>query len=268
MTRSLHDVQVALNAAGFNAGTPDGQPGPKTEAALKAFQAARGLLVDGKYGPSTEAALFPPSGVSRYLIRSEFEQWAPNAVAGTFEALENAIDVYPVLGERAVLDDWLGQMWVESKGYSTLVENLNYSVEGLRETFGRHRISDAECELYGRKPGRPADQKAIANIVYGGEYGRLNLGNILPGDGWDHRGSGVKQITGRRNTEASGFTADELRTDIKKSCLAAAKFFVSHGCVPLARRGDVVGVTKKVNGGTNGLVERTTKTASARAVIR
>lgn len=272
MTKPLYDVQVALNAAGFNAGVPDGKMGRNTKAALKAFQASRGLVADGLYGPRTEAALFPAACASGHLNRTEFAKWAPNALPGTFEALEAAIAAYPVLAERAVLDDWLGQMWVESAvpgkgGYATLVENLNYSVEGLRETFGRHRISDAECQAYGRAPGRPANQKAIANIVYGGEYGRKNLGNIYPNDGWDFRGSGFKQITGRANTEASGFTAEELRSDVKKAALAAAKFFIDHGCVPLARRGDVVGVTKKVNGGTNGLTERTSKTASARAVI-
>lgn len=265
MTRSLRDVQIALTAAGFNAGPVDGKNGPKTKAAVKAFQASRGLVADGIYGPRTEAALF--AARSGRLNRTEFEKWAPNAVPGTFEALEGAIAAYTDLADSAVLDDWLGQMWVESKGFSVLVENMNYSVDGLLKTFGRHRISVAEAQRHGRAPGRPADQKAIANIIYGGEWGRKNLGNIHPNDGWDFRGSGVKQITGRANTEASGFTAEELRTDIRKSCLAAAKFFVSRGCVPLARRGDVVGVTKKVNGGTNGLTERTIKTASARAVI-
>ena len=261
----IRDVQSALTARGFVPGKIDGRVGPKTTEAVKAFQRSRGLVADGVLGPKTLAAL----GINRtgFLDRIAFDTWAPDAVPGTFDALETAIRKYPVLAEGRVLDDWLGQMWVESAGFSTLVENLNYDVVGLRKTFGQHRISDAECARYGRRPGHPANQEAIANIVYGGEWGRQNLGNTQPGDGWKFRGSGVKQITGRANTEASGFTPEELREDIVKSVEASAEFFIDHGCVPLARLGDITGVTKKVNGGTNGLALRTQKTATASKVI-
>jgi putative chitinase len=269
MNRTTLDLQKALSALGYDPGPSDGKLGPKTRAATRAFQRDNRLTDDGIAGPKTWAAIEVAafrSGTG-YLNPAEFAKWAPDALPQTLEALEAAIRAYPALADPKVLDDWLGQMWVESKGFSTMVENLNYSVAGLRATFGRHRISDAECEAYGRKPGRPANQPAIANIVYGGEWGRKNLGNTEPTDGWDFRGSGFKQITGRANTEASGFTAVELRTDVFKAALAAAQFFVSHGCVPFAQRGDITGVTKKVNGGTNGLAERAAKTASAQKVI-
>lgn len=266
------DLQRRLKEIGFDDGAPgfvDGIMGVRTRAAVTRFQISRGLLADGIVGPKTAAALraFEDGADAPILNRAEFALWAPDAVPNTVDALEAAIRAYPQLRERAVLDDWLGQMWVESQGFSTLVENLNYSVDGLLNTFGRHRISVAQAQKYGRAPGQRADQEAIANIVYGGEWGRKNLGNTQPGDGWLFRGSGVKQITGRANTEASGFTPQELREDIFKSCRAAADFFVSHGCVEPARRGDISGVTKKVNGGTNGLTERSKKTASARKVI-
>jgi putative chitinase len=259
-------LQRALVAAGYAPGPIDGQIGPRTKEALRSFQRDRGLTVDGIAGPQTMAAL--GLGRESKIDAAAFARFAPNALPGTVEAIETALRKYPVLAEAAVLEDWLGQMWVESKGFSTLTESLNYSVEGLRATFGRHRISDAQCEAYGRKPGRPADQQAIANIVYGGEWGRKNLGNIHPNDGWEMRGSGVKQITGRANIEASGFTAEELRTDIVKSVDAAARFFIEHNCVEPARIGDITGVTKRVNGGTNGLADRVRMTGEARKVIR
>ena len=78
-------------------------------------------------------------------------------------------------------------------------ENMNYSIRGLRGTFGRHRITDAQCRKYGRAKGRPADQQAIANIVYGGEYGRENLGNTKWGHGWLYRGGGMCHNTGLAN---------------------------------------------------------------------
>ena len=264
-------IQKALNDAGYDAGPADGVMGKKTRAAITRFQVDQKLVADGIMGPKTLAALTGlrarTDSSAPILNRAAFAAWAPDAVPNTVDALEAAIRAYPVLLDPAVLDDWLGQMWVESAGFSVLVENLNYSVEALISKFGRHRISIAEAQRYGRAPGRPADQKAIANIIYGGEWGRVNLGNIGPNDGWENRGSGVKQITGLANIRESGFTAKELREDIYKSCLAAAKFFINHGCVPFAQRGDVVGVTKKVNGGTNGLVDRAAKTASARNVI-
>lgn len=80
-------------------------------------------------------------------------------------------------------------------------ESMNYSVQGLLNTFGRHRISAADAQKLGRTSTRPADQRAIANKVYGGEWGRVNLGNIQPKDGWDFRGGGQIHTTGRTNYE-------------------------------------------------------------------
>lgn len=196
---------------------------------------------------------------------AKFHAWAPAALPGTLDAIERAAHTHGFTG--TVLAHWLGQMHVESQGFSTLVESLNYSVAGLRATFGPHRISDADCERYGRKPGQPADQEAIANIVYGGDWGRKNLGNTEPGDGWRNRGSGLIQQTGRANIEATGYTPDELRTDIDKAADAAADFFVSHGCIAPAKNDDVRGVTLKVNGGLNSLPWRIARTQEAKGLL-
>lgn len=205
---------------------------------------------------------------------NRFRTFAPRATPGTREALESAALKKGFSG--LVLAHWLGQMFVESKGFTTREESLNYSVEGLLSRFGRHRISQADAEKFGRIDKvvagkktvvRPAHQNAIANIVYGGEWGRKNLGNTQPGDGWKFRGSGDKQITGRENIEKSGYTPEQLRTDPVASATASADFFVSHGCVAPAQRDDVRAVTLKVNGGTNGLADRIAATASAKTVL-
>jgi putative chitinase len=97
-------------------------------------------------------------------------------------------------------------------------ESLNYSVDGLLKTFGRHRISEADARRYGRSGNRPADQRAIANIVYGGEWGAKNLGNTQPGDGWRFRGGGLPQTTGRRNFAKFGIDperSEDLRTSVR-----------------------------------------------------
>ena len=82
-------------------------------------------------------------------------------------------------------------------------ESMNYSVSGLLNTFSRKRISKADAEKLGRKTGEktvPLDrQQKIANILYGGEFGKTNLGNTEPNDGWNFRGGGLVQLTGRDN---------------------------------------------------------------------
>jgi putative chitinase len=196
-----------------------------------------------------------------------FRTFAPKATAGTREALEAAASAHGFSG--LVLAHWLGQMFVESAGFTTREENLNYSVDGLLKMFGRHRISEADARKFGRAPGRPAHQNAIANIIYGGEWGRNNLGNTEPGDGWRFRGGGEKQITGRANYREAGHEhdPDTLRTDPIASAKASANFFVKHGCIAPALRDDVKGVTLKVNGGVNGLDARIAATAAAKKVL-
>lgn len=89
-----------------------------------------------------------------------------------------------------------------------ITENLNYSVQGLLKTFGRHRISAADAQRYGRAGGRPANQQAIANTIYGGAWGRKHLGNTEPGDGWKYRGMGLVQNTGRTNAIKFGIESN------------------------------------------------------------
>lgn len=91
-------------------------------------------------------------------------------------------------------------------------ESLNYSVDALLTKFGRHRISEADARRYGRSGSRAANQQMIANLIYGGEWGRANLGNTTYGDGWRYRGGGLAQITGRANFTKFGMAADPARS--------------------------------------------------------
>lgn len=199
---------------------------------------------------------------------AKFAAFAPKAIPGTLQALEAAAAKHG-LTEPLVLAHWLGQMHVESAGFTRMAENLNYSNTGLIATFGLKRISQADADKFGRTAAHPANQNAIANIVYGGAFGLKNLGNTEPGDGWRYRGGGFKQITGRANYREAGHEndPDTLRTDVQCSANAAANFFVKHGCLAPARADDVKGVTLKVNGGINGLSERIAQTAAAKKVV-
>lgn len=105
----------------------------------------------------------------------------------------------------------LASAWHEAK-LTPVRESLNYTPDRLLAVFGTKRISRADANRLGRTASKPADQKAIANLVYGGEWGRKNLGNI-PGanDGWDFRGGGLDQLTGRANYTKVGIEKNPER---------------------------------------------------------
>lgn len=107
---------------------------------------------------------------------------------------------YGVIHQNDIAD-CLAQISVETGGFKRLSENMNYSVSALLKMFGRHRISTADAKRFGRAKKQKANQPAIANKLYGGAWGKKNLGNIKPGDGWEFRGSGPGQATGRANFE-------------------------------------------------------------------
>lgn len=102
------------------------------------------------------------------------------------------------------VSEFLGTVYYESEYLQTLEENLNYSCDALLKKFSRKRISYEEAMKYGRSPGKPAYKEAIANCIYGGDFGRQQLGNFIQGDGWHYRGQGAIQLTGRGNWEAFG----------------------------------------------------------------
>ena len=176
--------------------------------------------------------------------------------------LQGTCKAYAITSPRRIVG-FLSQIGVESANLSTVVEVLNYSVEGLLRTFGRHRISAADCERLGRKPGRPADRVGIANAVYGGEWGAKHLGNTMPGDGARFIGRGLKQLTGRDNYTRCGqalgedFVSHPERLAMPvNAALSAGWFWHTHGLNEIADRGDVVEMTLRVNGGRNGLMQR------------
>lgn len=159
---------------------------------------------------------------------------------------------------------FLATIGVESAALTSVVENLNYSAAGLLATWPSH-FSATTAAACARNP------QAIANIVYAN---RMGNGAPASGDGWHYRGRGLIQITGRANYATAGAALGldlvnhpELLEQPANAALSAAWFWTEHGCNPLADSGDMVAVTKKVNGGTNGLAERLALHADALKAI-
>lgn len=166
---------------------------------------------------------------------------------------------------------FLAQIGHESLDLRAVEENLNYSWQGLIQTFGRRYFpTDAFAQGYHRQPEK------IANYVYDDRNpARKNkLGNIHDGDGWKFRGGGAKQLTGRYNYEAwakdIGMTADEAAAYIRTpegALESAGWFWKKNNLNAYADRGDIVGMTKAINGGNIGLADRQKRYAIAMAAL-
>ncbi|HCT4722295.1 glycoside hydrolase family 19 protein [Citrobacter koseri] len=161
---------------------------------------------------------------------------------------------------------FIAQVGHESGGFSRIIENLNYSADGLLATFGKY-FTPQTAQQYGRTAAHPADQKGIANTVYANR-----MGNIEQNDGWNYRGRGLIQITGHDNYRdcGAGLNTDLLRVpqlleQDEYAARSAAWFFSSKGC--LKHSGDIVAVTKVINGGTNGLDDRKARYEKAKSVL-
>lgn len=163
------------------------------------------------------------------------------------------------------LAHFMGQIFVETGGFTAMVENMNYRdparLDGL---FGNIVGIDDARALIARGP------EAIANRAYGN---RRDLGNgpEASGDGWRYRGSGYKQLTGRANYRKFGAIVGvpieddpELAREPYSAARIAVAYWTAVGCSAPADRGDVVKVTRLINGNKLvGLKEREAATYRA-----
>ena len=103
------------------------------------------------------------------------------------------------------LANFMGQNQHESQNFTRLSENLNYSGARLFEVFDDRNGLTPNRALEISSIADPAERRrAVAEQVYGGEWGRTHLGNTEPGDGYRYRGRGYIQLTGRANYTADG----------------------------------------------------------------
>lgn len=158
---------------------------------------------------------------------------------------------------------FLAQCFTESGALKYVEENLNYSADGLIKTFPKYFNNDNVTE-YARQPQK------IANRVYAN---RMGNGNEASGDGWKYRGRGIIQLTGKGNvsdySKSDLCTVDavsnpDLLCKFPDHTKAALWFWEKNGLNELADRDDggkcgediVKQITKKVNGGQNGIAQR------------
>jgi len=189
---------------------------------LKNLQEKIGVTADGAFGPGT---------------------------------LKAAMAFYKLTPIRAA--HFFAQTAHETGEYKLFSENLNYSAAGLQGTFGKYFPGNLE-ESYARNPEK------IANRVYAD---RMGNGNEASGDGWKYRGRGALQLTGKSNYKAF---ADYLKKpeimetpDLVATTYAfeSAMFFFDRNklwsiCDQGVNDAAILALTKRINGGTNGLDHR------------
>jgi putative chitinase len=189
------------------------------------------------------------------------ESWVPH--------LESAFARYEITSQNQIAA-WIAQTAHESAGYVLLQENLNYSADGLCAIWP-NRFAILENNKPVKKDGKNQPNKfalglhrkpeMIANVVYAA---RMGNGPIESGDGWKYRGRGLKQLTGKTNYTKCGeglgidlVSKPDLLLQPQYAVLSAVWFWVENKCGPLADADDFVGLTKRINGGTIGLEDRT-----------
>lgn len=188
---------------------------------VRQFQADHGLVVDGIIGRKTTEAMRFAWGLT-----------------------------------KAGLAHFLGQAHVETGGFVYVEENLNYRAERLVQVFKKYFTWDMAL-LFEYKP------EAIANVVYAE---RMGNGDICSGDGYRYRGRGCMQLTGKYNYQKFADYISSIDVLLSPG-LVSNKYFWRSGLFYFEMADiwnethsvnifTIKRVTKKVNGGTNGLKER------------
>lgn len=206
------------------------------------------------------------------LTLDKFSEMIPtNKEAGEWFPI--AIDLFEKYNITTPLRiaSFMAQCAHESNDFRNLEENLNYSVDNLLKIFPRYfGKGRADPAAYARNPEK------LANYVYM-DVNRTKsgaLGNIKPGDGWKFRGGGIKQLTGRNNYSVFGkdigMTADQAADYVrtKKGAFeSACWFWKKNKLEKFADADDIVGMTKKINGGTIGLEDRQRRYIRAKGIM-
>lgn len=232
--------------------------GPKTESAVREFQNKNGLTVTGIVDKKTwdklnKVVVEEKSNLTLEEKIDKLVQYIPKKVLDEIPEIINKFKINTPLR----LSHFLSQCAHESGNFRIVNENLNYSTEGLLKTFGKYFPTRALAQKYQRNPQK------IANRVYSN---RMGNGSERSGDGFKYRGRGFIQLTGKNNYKAFG---DAIGEDLLKNpdrvsteypLTSAAWFFSTNRLNEISDRGStnvlITEVSKRVNGGTNGLNDR------------
>jgi putative chitinase len=169
------------------------------------------------------------------------------------EALNEILPEYEIDTPKRVAA-FIAQCAHESGGFRALKENLNYRAESLLKIFPKYFKTLAEANNYAKKPEK------IANKIYGG---RMGNGPESSGDGFRYCGRGLIQLTGKENytwfaesLEMELEDVPEYLQTFEGAVQSACWFWETNNLNQWADKGDILTMTKRINGGTIGLEDR------------
>lgn len=152
---------------------------------------------------------------------------------------------------------FIAQCAHESGGFKFLKENLNYKAASLRKVFPKYFPDDAIANEYASKPNK---QEAIASRIYAN---RMGNGDEASGDGFKYLGRGLIQLTGKNNYTIFAASIDTPLEEIPEylqtfegAVQSACWFWEQNNLNQWADKGDILTLTKRINGGTIGLEDR------------
>jgi putative chitinase len=170
-----------------------------------------------------------------------------------YDAISEILPEYGINTPQRVAA-FLAQCAHESGGFVFLKENLNYKAPSLRKVFPKYFQDDATAAAYANKPEK------IANRVYAN---RMGNGDESSGDGWRYCGRGLIQLTGKDNYTFFAASLDipveeaaEYLQTFEGAVQSACFFWEQNNLNQWADKGDILTLTKRINGGTIGLEDR------------
>jgi putative chitinase len=193
-----------------------------------------------------------------HLDQDRLHELFPHAAAGHLLAIaEQAEEVLGRFGidrNPARLNFFLAQIGHESAGLAALEERLSYSAVRLTQVWPTRFPTVASARPYARNP------VLLANKVYAERVGNGPEGS---GDGWNFRGRGYIQITGRDAYAAIGeatgldlIAEPELAAAPDTALLVACGFWSWKGLNAICDTGSFDKVTRRINGGSHGMADR------------
>jgi putative chitinase len=192
------------------------------------------------------------------LTQAQLKQLLPKNpyVEHWHKALTQLLPDYEINTPKRVAA-FVAQCAHESGGFMVLKENLNYRAASLRKLFPKYFPDDAIAQRYASMPNK---QEAIANRIYAN---RMGNGPEESGDGYRYCGRGLIQLTGRQNytwfaasLEITPEEATEYLGTFEGAAQSACWFWETNKLNQWADAGDIVTLTKRINGGTIGLDDR------------
>lgn len=203
--------------------------------------------------------------ISDEIIFQMFPDANNSDLAFYIKSLKKYLPIYGINNKKRIAH-FMAQIAHESGNFKYREENLNYSSIALIKVFGKYFSSIKEADKFAYDPVR------IANRVYSN---RIGNGDESSGDGYRYRGRGLIQLTGKFNYITCGSSIgvdlvgdpDKARSDADTMVQVACWFWKSRELNKLADIDDINSITRKINGGLNGIEHRKKLLKNAKDVL-